>query len=380
MVKNTPAMGWNSWNTYGTDISDALIRETADAIVENGLDRLGYEYVVIDDCWSLHERNENGELVADPAKFPYGMKALADYVHSKGLKFGMYSCCGTQTCAGYPGSYEHEFTDAATFASWGVDLLKYDFCFNSGITPPDILYRRMGLALLNCGRSILFSACSWGINETEKWIRTTGANMWRCTGDINDSWGSLKNLSLEQDRLHPYNCVGHFSDMDMLTVGMNGSGNVGCGGCTFEEYKFHFSLWSLLASPLMLGCDVRNMSDETKAIITNRELIAIDQDAASNQPFQVAKASIYNNDVIVRAYARLLSDGDIALGMFNMLDTAASIWINLDELAISRCCGREVIAHDLWSGEKTVLKNEHMGYTLEPHTCRMFRLSVKEKK
>ena len=165
MIKLTPPMGWNSWNTFGENINEKMIFETADVMAESGLRDKGYEYLVIDDCWSLRERDENGRLVPDPEKFPHGMKAVADYVHSKGLKFGMYSCAGNMTCAGYPGSYEHEFVDAETFASWDVDFLKYDYCYHSPILHGKYLYRRMGLALENCGRDILFSACSWGADE-----------------------------------------------------------------------------------------------------------------------------------------------------------------------------------------------------------------------
>jgi alpha-galactosidase len=166
-------MGWNSWNTFGNDISEDLILKTADVMADEGLLDAGYKYLVIDDCWSLKERDKDGRLVPDPEKFPHGMKYLADYIHGKGLKFGMYSCAGTQTCAGYPGSFEHEFTDAATFAGWGVDYLKYDYCYHSPIIPGKYLYRRMGLALANCGRDILFAACSWGSDETQEWIKTT---------------------------------------------------------------------------------------------------------------------------------------------------------------------------------------------------------------
>ena len=186
MVKNTPAMGWNSWNTFAQEINEKLVLEAADALVENGLKDAGYEYIVIDDCWSLHERDKNGRLVADPEKFPHGMRYVADYIHKKGLKFGMYSCAGVVTCAGYPASYEHEFIDAATFAEWGVDFLKYDYCFHSTGTPGHLLYKRMGIALANCGRDILFSACSWGADDTRVWIKETGANSWRSTGDIFD--------------------------------------------------------------------------------------------------------------------------------------------------------------------------------------------------
>ena len=240
MVKLTPPMGWNSWNTFGADINEQLIFDTADIMVEKGLLAKGYEYLVIDDCWSLRERDSNERLVADPEKFPHGMKAVADYVHSKGLKFGMYSCAGNLTCAAYPGSFEHEFIDAQTFAEWGVDFLKYDYCYHSPIIPGKYLYSRMGLALENCGRDILFSACSWGADETHEWIKSTGASMWRSTGDIFDTWDSIKDLVKQQERLHPYNGVGCFNDMDMLVVGMYGKGNVGLKGCNDTQYKTHF--------------------------------------------------------------------------------------------------------------------------------------------
>ncbi len=227
MIKNTPPMGWNSWNTFGANINEQLIFDTADKMVETGLLELGYEYLVIDDCWSLKERDETGRLVANPQKFPHGMKAVADYVHSKGLKFGMYSCAGNLTCGGYPGSFEHEFIDAKTFAEWGVDFLKYDYCYHSKIIHGKYLYRRMGLALKNCGRDILFSACTWGADNTAEWIRETGANMWRSTGDILDTWESVRKLTEQQDAILPYGGAGSFNDMDMLVVGMYGKGNVG---------------------------------------------------------------------------------------------------------------------------------------------------------
>ena len=192
MVKLTPPMGWNSWNTFGANISEELIFEIADRMVEDGYLDAGYEYVVIDDCWSLRERDANGRLVPDPKKFPHGMKYVADYIHSKGLKFGMYSCAGMLTCAGYPGSMDHEFIDAATFAEWEVDLLKYDYCFNSRIIAGEYLYRRMGLALENCGRDILLSCCTWGVDQTHEWVKTTASSMWRSTTDIFDNWDSIK--------------------------------------------------------------------------------------------------------------------------------------------------------------------------------------------
>ena len=198
MYKQTPPMGWNSWNTFGHDINETIIRETADAMVERGLLAAGYEYVVIDDCWALRERDKDGHMVADPAKFPSGMKALADYIHSKGLKFGMYSCDGTRTCAGYPGSYGYEFIDAFDFAEIGIDYLKYDNCYKPTHMPGKLLYNRMSMALKATGRDILFSACNWGNEDVETWIRSTGAGLYRSTGDIFDGFKSLHDRYISQ--------------------------------------------------------------------------------------------------------------------------------------------------------------------------------------
>lgn len=198
MLAKTPPMGWNSWNTFGADISEKLILETADAMVEKGYRDAGYEYLVIDDCWSLKERDAEGRLVPDPEKFPHGMKYVADYVHSKGLKFGMYSCAGLRTCAGYPSSYDHEYVDAQTFADWGVDFLKYDFCNFPATGNCKARYHRMSMALKATGRDILFSACNWGQQEPWKWMASIGAHMYRSTWDINDSYKSFRDIALSQ--------------------------------------------------------------------------------------------------------------------------------------------------------------------------------------
>lgn len=373
MVKLTPPLGWNSWNTYGENINEQLIMETADAMVEQGLLEKGYEYLVIDDCWSLRERDENERLVADPAKFPHGMKAVADYVHSKGLKFGMYSCAGNLTCAGYPGSFEHEFIDAETFAEWGVDFLKYDYCYHSPIIHGKYLYRRMGLALENCGRDILFSACSWGADETHEWIKSTGASMWRSTGDIFDTWESVKKLVKQQEVLHPYNGVGCFNDMDMLIVGMYGKGNVGLSGCNDTQYKTHFSIWALMGSPLMIGCDVRNMNDATKAILTNEELLRINQDSACRQPVKL-KGVWTGEDVVL--YSRQLENGDLAIGMFNLSEEKAEARLNLDELGLPFSTGKTLKLKEVWTGEESVVKNSSMKKELGPCDCAVYRAEV----
>ena len=372
MVKLTPPMGWNSWNTFGKDINEQLIFDTADKMVETGLLEKGYEYLVIDDCWSLRERDENERLVADPEKFPHGMKAVADYVHSKGLKFGMYSCAGNLTCAGYPGSYEHEFIDAKTFAEWGVDFLKYDYCYHSPIIHGKYLYRRMGLALENCGRDILFSACSWGADETAKWIKETGASMWRSTGDIFDTWESVKKLVDMQEELHPYNGVGCFNDMDMLIVGMYGRGNVGLQGCTDTQYKTHFSIWALLGSPLMIGCDVRSMNEETLKILSNEKLIRINQDSLCRQPMKLT--GVWCQDVVM--YSKQLDDGNLAIGLFNMSEDKRVGRVNLDEVGLPFSTGKTLAMEEVWTGEKVKVTNSHIQKELAPFDCAVYIAKV----
>lgn len=384
MVKNTPPMGWNSWNTFAENINEQLIIEAADAMVENGLLDAGYEYLVIDDCWSLKERDENDRLVPNPEKFPHGMKYVADYVHSKGLKFGMYSCVGNLTCAGYPASFEHEFVDAATFAEWGIDFLKYDYCYKPLEVPGFVLYRRMANALANCGRDILFNACSWGADETHKWIRAAGADMWRSTGDIFDVWQSVKDIHSQQVKLQPYNSKGCFNDMDMLVVGMNGKGHVGLAGMTYEEYRTHFSLWAMLNSPLVIGCDIRNMSEETKSILLNKDIIAINQDAGGRQPFlagghpwgEHVEELISNNYVWVKQ----LEGGDLAIGLFNMGDELGpnpiNIRISLYDLGLGAATGKTLELYDVWNKTTEVVKNDVILKSVKPHDCLVYRAKI----
>ncbi len=382
MVAYKPPMGWNSWNTFGENINEELVMKSADILVESGLAGCGYDYIVIDDCWSLHERGKNGELVADPEKFPHGMKYVADYVHSKGLKFGMYSCAGMHTCAGYPGSFDHEFIDAKTFAEWGVDFLKYDYCFHPSTVPGNILYKRMAVALANSGRDILFSACSWGIDETKKWIKQTGASMWRTTYDIFDGWSSVRDLAKVAEQSLDYGAINCFPDMDMLVVGMSGAGNVGIGGCTTEEYRTHFSLWALLGSPLMIGCDIRNMTEETKEILMNKDLIAINQDKAYNQAFNVSARVLQGQKTEQPIYARLLDNGDFAIGFFNYADNKASRWdcnLMLDAIGLPESTGKTLLLKDLWTGAEKVVTNGIIIEDLDAHACRIYRAKVIDK-
>ena len=371
MIQKTPPLGWNSWNTFGCEVSDQLIRETAEALVSSGLKDAGYTYVVIDDCWAQKERDPvTGRLVPDGKKFPEGIRPLADYVHGLGLELGIYSCAGEFTCAQYPGSYDYEFVDAEAFAEWGVDFLKYDYCFRPRETPGHLLYKRMGAALANCGRDILFSACSWGADDTKNWIKTTGAHMWRSTGDIWDSWESIKKLAMQQTDLQEYNAPGCFNDIDMLVVCMNGTGHVGLTCCTAEEYRLHFSLWALLASPLIIGCDVRSMTEETRAILSNREALAINQDPAARQPFMI------NSHADRPIWVRQLDGGDYAIGLFNFLDNESRFHFSIADMGLSRVCDRQLEFRDVWSGETRLVKGFYCE-TLPAHGFRLFRAKLR---
>ncbi len=375
MIQKYPPMGWNSWNTFGSKINEQLIFETADKLVSTGLAAAGYNYLVIDDCWALKERDENGRLAADPQKFPHGMRYVSDYVHGKGLKFGMYSCAGNLTCAGYPGSFEHEFIDAATFAEWGVDLLKYDYCYHSDIIHGKYLYRRMGLALENCGRDILFSACTWGVDKTPEWIRETTAGMWRSAGDIMDSWESIKKLTDAQDDRLGYGGIGCFNDMDMLVVGMYGEGHVGLEGLSDTQYKTHFSIWSLMGSPLMIGCDVRNMNEAAFGILSNKKVIAINQDPACRQVMKLKTIG----DKELRCYARMLEGGDIALGFFNFLEEDTYACFNLDQLGLAESTGKTLELHNLWEDEIVMVINGTFQHMVKKHDTLLYRCRVVNK-
>ena len=381
MVSLTPPLGWNSWNTFGEDINEEVVMGSADILIESGLADCGYNYIVIDDCWALKERGEDGRMVPDPVKFPHGMKYVADYIHSKGLKFGMYSCAGAHTCAGYPGSFDHEFIDAKTFAEWGIDYLKYDYCFHPFTIAGNVLYKRMAVALANSGRDILFSACSWGADETKKWIKETGANMWRTTGDINDSWRSIRDLSLVAGDAIKYGSINCFPDMDMLVTGMNGKGNVGFAGCTPEEYRTHFSLWALLGSPLMIGCDIRSMDDATRETLMNKEVLAINQDPAYNQAFDAsANAAKEENECPI--YVRLLDNGDYAIGIFNFSDVASSRWntyLLMDTIGLPETTGKTLLLKELWTGEERKVTNGILTDAIPPHGCKLYRAQVVDR-
>jgi alpha-galactosidase len=302
-LAKTPPMGWNSWNHFEERVDDRVVRETADAMVSSGMAAAGYVYVNIDDTWEAG-RDAQGNIVPNK-KFP-DMKALADYVHSKGLKLGIYSSPGPLTCGGYEGSYRHEEQDARTYAAWGIDYLKYDWCSAGRIyhnADLRAIYQRMGDALERSGREIVFSLCEYGMGDVWAWAPKVTGNLWRTTGDIEDNWKSMSKIGFDQGRLAPYAGPGHWNDPDMLEVGN--------GGMTADEYRTHFSLWSMLAAPLMAGNDLRSMSGETRDILTNRDVIAIDQDTLGREAVRAFEEGG------VEVWTRPLADGAMAVGIFN---------------------------------------------------------------
>ena len=375
MLVNKPPMGWNTWNTFGHEISDALVRESTDAFVEQGLKDAGYQYVVIDDCWSKKVRDpETDRLVAEPEKFPEGMKAVADYVHGKGLKFGMYSCAGQRTCGDYPGSFDHEFLDAETFASWGVDFLKYDFCYKPVGVDGQLLYRRMGMALRASGRDILFSACNWGSDDVWSWIRSTGAHMYRSTGDIFDNPESYRKIALSQLHKLGASAPQCFNDVDMLTVGMYGKGLVGTTGCGDADYRSQFALWCMYSAPLMLGCDIRHMNAQTHALVTNRDLIRIDQDAEARPP--IATFHPWNEKLMT--LFKHLDDGSYALGFFNLGEEDAETFATFSDFGLPAAAGCDLALESVFDEERLVSR-EYLRLNVPAHDCRVYIAKLQKR-
>ena len=311
----TPPMGWNSWNKFGCNVSDKLIREMADAMVTSGMQAAGYQYVNIDDCWQV-SRDTQGTIVADAERFPAGMKALADYVHGKGLKLGIYTDAGTLTCEKRPGSLNHEVQDANTYAAWGIDYVKIDWCHSEGLDP-EVQYAKFRDALAQSGRPIVFSICNWGVKTPWRWGPKTG-NLWRTTGDISDSYDSMSLIGFGQNGLEKFAGPGHWNDPDMLEVG-NGHMNR-------DEYRTHLALWALLAAPLLAGNDLRDMSTETKGLLTNSEVIAVDQDSKGMQGRRVWQEGP------LEIWARPLADGSQAVGLFNRSESATKLTLDFNSI------------------------------------------------
>jgi len=358
----TPPMGWNSWNKFACNIDEATVKRIADTMASNGVRDAGYQYVVIDDCWH-GPRDENGFITADPAKFPSGIKALSDYVHSKGLKFGIYSDAGRLTCGGRPGSQGHEFQDALTYARWGVDYLKYDWC-STGTRNAEEAYKLMADALRATGRPIVLSICEWGTSKPWLWAEKVG-NLWRTTGDITDkwegkfdySWGVVSIADMNEP-LWPHAGPGHWNDPDMLEIGN--------GGLSDAEYRSHFSLWAMMAAPLMAGNDIANMTPATRDILLNKEVIAVDQDRLGRQGRRVWK------DGDREVWARPLADGGRAVLLFNRGE--APVEIGFDWGMIDYPAGLKAGVRDLWLHKDVGRVAGRYSATVEPHGVVMLRI------
>jgi alpha-galactosidase len=357
-LARTPPMGWNSWNKFAGKVDDAVVRAAADAVVASGMSRAGYTYINIDDTWQ-GQRDAQGNIRCN-RKFP-DMKALADYVHSKGLKIGIYSSPGPKTCAGYEGSYGHEEQDARTYASWGFDYLKYDWCSASEIYKNDemqAVYQKMGDALRQAGRPIVFSLCQYGLDHVWTWGANVGGNLWRTTGDISDDWKRMETIGFSQFEIAPYAKPGHWNDPDMLEVGN--------GGMTNDEYRTHISLWCLLAAPLLAGNDLSAMSDETKEILTNQDIIAVDQDHAAKPARRISQSGG------AEVAARQLADGSTVVGLFNRTDEPQEVSVSWESVGLS---GKQLHVRDLWKHEAVPANGDHHTAMVPRHGVVMLRAS-----
>jgi len=377
-LAQTPPMGWNSWNKFGCNVNEQMLRDIADAMVKSGMRDAGYEYLVVDDCWH-GERDSLGFIHANPEHFPSGMKALIDYVHSKGLKFGIYSCAGNTTCAGRPGGRGHQYQDAIMYARWGVDYLKYDWCDTDGLNA-EASYTTMRDALYSAGRPVVFSLCEWGNNKPWLWAGNVG-HLWRTTGDITDcfdcvddhggswsSYGVMKILDM-QEGLREYAGPGHWNDPDMLEVGN--------GGMTVGEDRAHFSMWCMLAAPLIAGNDLSNMSKETRAILTNTDAIAIDQDSLGIQGFRLAEKDS------VETWFKPLKDGEWAVCFLNRSEKPTTISFDWNTNVYDNLSKRNLEAvntkykiMDVWTKQNLGKTKKTLEQEIPGHDVLMLRLSV----
>jgi alpha-galactosidase len=360
----TPPMGWNTWNTFAANIDERLIKETAQTMIDNGMRDAGYVYIVVDDCWEAKDRAVDGTIVADPLKFPSGLKALGDFLHSKGFKFGIHNCAGTRTCADFPGGRGHEYQDALRYAAWGVDYLKYDWC-NHGTADARETYKTMRDALHTAGRPIVFSLCEWGQNKPWEWAKDVG-HLWRTTGDITNCYDCRKKWSMgwkvildSQVELFEYAGPGHWNDPDMLEVGNN--------GLTLAESRAHFSLWCMLAAPLMAGNDVRNMSKEIRDILTDRDVIAIDQDPLGKQ------AQRWETHPDHEVWVKELSRGEWAVCILNPGPVPAKITYAWKELEYYFKGNYQV--RDVWQKKNLGTTSGNFSGEIAPHDVVLFRLS-----
>ena len=372
----TPPMGWNSWNKFACNVDENMIRQMADAIVSSGMMDAGYTYINIDDCWH-GDRDSLGFIHPDPKRFPSGLKALADYVHSKGLKLGIYSDAGSQTCGGRPGSRGHKFQDAQTYASWGIDYLKYDWCNSEGLKAEGA-YKTMTAALRKAGRPIVLSICEWGNDKPWTWGQTVG-HLWRTTGDIYNcfdcikdhgtwkSWGVMQILDMQKG-LRQYAGPGHWNDPDMLEIGN--------GKLTQGENRAHFSMWSMLAAPLIAGNDLRNMTKDIMDVLTNKEVISVNQDSLGIQGLKYAVRDS------VEIWTKPLKNGDWAVAFLNRSTVPTSINYNWNtEVVIDSVANKTLDTkavpyklRNLWAKKETGNTKVPLLATIPAHDILMFRL------
>ncbi|MDB4303312.1 glycoside hydrolase family 27 protein [Desulfosarcina sp.] len=382
-LAHTPPMGWNSWNLFEGDVSEDLLKEIADAMVETGMKDAGYEYIIIDDIWQGGRDNRNN-IIPDPEKFPNGIKALADYIHSKGLKLGIYSTAAQLTCAGYTASYGFEEQDAKTFAEWGVDYLKYDYCNAPGDMQTAMeRYKTMSDALENTERPIVFAICEWGDRKPWLWGNEAGGHLWRTTWDSRDIWetetydsghAGIMNILDKQVGLESYAGPGGWNDPDLLMVGLYGKGKSsswdGSQGCNDVEYKSHFSLWCMLAAPLIVNLDVRNMNEATKEILLNKKMIAIDQDPLGKQGFKFIDEGDFE------IWVKELSNEEIAICYLNRSEEKIKKKIKIDSI-IERFGYRSKSykASDVWNPENIKKGKFPKKIYIESHGVVVFKLT-----
>lgn len=369
----TPPMGWMTWNMFKGNISDQLIREMADAMVENGLSDAGYKYIFIDDLWQ-GGRDCHNNIIPDPQKFPNGMKAVADYIHSKGLKLGIYSDAAQLTCGGCTASYGFEEQDARTFADWGIDYLKYDYCN----APEDsatarLRYRTMASALQKSGRDIILGVCEWGQRQCEEWCAAVGGQLWRTSYDVRDTWKATVNGAMGildiinvTAPLASYVRPCQWPDMDMLVIGLNGKGgpssDLGGNGCTITEYQTQMSMWCMFSSVLALSNDLRQLTDDDRRILLNRDIIAINQDALGKAAVRKVNTDQY------QVFVRPLSNGSHAVSVLNTADKHLNLTVNFTDLGLSG----KLSVYDVWEHRNIARNVSKWKGNIEAHEAKVF--------
>ncbi|MEG0570193.1 MAG: glycoside hydrolase family 27 protein [Oscillospiraceae bacterium] len=382
LFTNAPPMGWNSWNTFMFDLNEETLREIALSLKSQGFLEAGYTYFCLDDGWEDKTRRIGHGVDYDKKKFPSGLAAFGDFLHDLGFKFGIYSCAGTLTCGGYPASYGYEYEDAENFAKWGVDLLKYDNCYVPADVQSKYLYRRMGQALRETGRPILYSMCNWGFDDSQNWARTTGANIYRIGGDIRDTWENIEGgmNTIAGLNISAHSGVGCFADPDFLVVGMNGDGAVSHLGeetsanATDSIYRVQFSLWCMLCAPLFMSHDPRKTTQGAKDILLNHEMIAVNQDPAFIPAYQCKVEKMLSAWEMSKTeiWAKPLYNGDVVVGLFNRREGPTDLVASFESFGFA--ITDTVCAYDLWAHEEIGLYRGSITINVGGRDCKVLRL------